>query len=234
MSEPREIRRTVRKALSVVGLVVVGVLVGIALAGGYWATQDEGPGSPAPYPNVVPSPTHTIPPDEGPVFPDVFGRVVAFRGDDYRMEEVGDSKFIGPATLVLDDGTELFVPAGTPVNALCRDLAVVSPEEFGPCVVQAALAEDGRTVDRLYVFVEWRDETGPKGFVALNAKIAAVVPGFIVLPDRTAIPLAEAPLIACQGVEDPAQLPDHHPAGFRLRIDERTGEVVEIECSYFL
>lgn len=222
-----------RKALSVVGLVVVGVLVGIALAGGYWATQDEGRRSIATYPNVVPSPTPTVPPDEGPVFPDVFGRVVAFWGDGYRVEQVVDSKFVGPATLVLDDGTELFVPAGTPVNALCRDLAVVSPEEFGPCVVQATLAEDGRTVDRLYVFVEWRDETGPKGFVALSAKIAAVVPGFIVLPDRTAIPLAEAPLITCHGIEDPAQLPDHHPAGFRLRIDERTGEVVEIECSYF-
>jgi hypothetical protein len=234
MREPPVVRRTVRKASSVVGLIVVGVLAGIALAGRYWATQDEGRGSSSPYPNVVPSPTPTAPPDEGPVFPDVFGRVVAFRGDGYRVEEVGDSKFVGPATLVLDDGTEIFLPAGTPVNALCRDLAVVSAQELGPCVIQATLAEDDRTVDRLYVFVGSRDETHPKGFFAFSAKIAAVLPGFIVLPERTAIPLAEAPLILCQGIDDPAQLPDHHPAGFRLRIDERTGEVVEIECSYFL
>lgn len=176
-------------------------------------------------------------------------------GDDYRVGprpwvfspgEAGGGDFtVGPAEIVLHDGTELSVPAGTPGGNACealydpasmdlregesvdsweQEVGVPKPTD---CVLIGAADDSGR--------VEWFQvltEQWPGGLVHVGSAVDVADDSTVLAAYGYRFTLGEDVTIRCLSgrYRDVVHLVEERPGLQETLIDPRTGEVVEMNC----
>ena len=175
--------------------------------------------------------------------------------DDYRVGPAayspgtagGGDFTVGPAQVVLEDGTQLAIPTGTPGGNACEGLydpdsmdlregeyAEPWDEMTGPkpvdCVLIGATDSDGR-VEWFQVLDRQRADTG---LVHVGHVVDAADEDTALVSEGYRIPLADDVRLSCplEPYEDIAQLVEERPGLQEALLDPHTGEIVEVACIY--
>ena len=169
------------------------------------------------------------------------GKVTSFVQDEGFTVELIPRRglSIGPATITIEGGGELFVPAGTMIRRQCAELEIVVPgfipEPGGPCHVRVDADEDG-TVHGLWVLEVVEYDDYPTEYRTLG-EVAGATASSVIMYDKVMLrdvewPLAPGVQFLCSGTSwEPPDYPhEPNPQSYYMYLDLEAGAIVRAQC----